>query len=84
MGSNVRFVTIGLPDKDVGGKAVADKPAFQAGTNARHSGRTVSARRLRMDFPALLSQFATAVETNNGDALADCFTQTGVDRKSVV
>lgn len=31
-----------------------------------------------MDFPALLSQFATAVETNNGDALADCFTQTGV------
>ena len=31
-----------------------------------------------MDFAALLDKFAAAVATNNGDALADCFTQNGV------
>jgi hypothetical protein len=31
-----------------------------------------------MDFAALLQKFAAAVEANNGDALADCFTHDGV------
>jgi hypothetical protein len=31
-----------------------------------------------MDLTALLKSFSTAVETGNGDALADCFTEQGV------
>lgn len=31
-----------------------------------------------MDFSDLLEKFATAVAANDGDALADCFTQDGV------
>lgn len=31
-----------------------------------------------MDFPALLTSFAAAVEAHDGDALADCFTGDGV------
>jgi hypothetical protein len=31
-----------------------------------------------MEFSALLENFAAAVASNNGDALADCFTENGV------
>ena len=31
-----------------------------------------------MEFPALLEKFAAAVAADNGDSLADCFTENGV------